>query len=140
MRLLSPPFPPDLVIVVVQSMIRHVPRAWDALGSHQEAWDFVAGSFSDALGWGRPGKAGYKKYLGLMTVKGFWYGCVTSLGLSDTKKRHKYRANTLLPFCLQSGILLAEGETLLEHFSRLGREEHAAVPVTQVQWHVCELR
>ena len=134
-------------------MVRHVPRAWvkhaaaellvanwDELGSAQEAWDFVAGTFSDALGWGRPGKAGYKKYLGLRTVDGFWYSCVTSLGLSDNKKRHKYRANTMLPFCIQSGILLAEGETLLEHFGRLAGEKHAAVPVTQVQWYVCELR
>ena len=117
-------------------MVRHVPRAWvkhtaaellvanrDELGSAQGAWDFVAGSFSNALGWGRPGKARYKKYLGLTSVESFWKCCVTSLGLSDTKKRHKYRANTMLPFCLQSGILLAEGETLLEHFSRLGREK-----------------
>ena len=134
-------------------MVRHVPRAWvkhataellvanwDDLESAQIAWDFVSGTFSDALAWGRPGKAGYKKYLGLTTVESFWKCCVTSLGLSDNKKRHKYRANTMLPFCLQSGILLAESETLLDHFGRLGRENHAAVPVTQVQWYVCELR
>ena len=103
-------------------MVRHVPRAWvkhaaaellvanwDEVGSAQEAWDFVAGSFSDALGSGWPGKAGYKKYLGLTTVESFWKCCATSLGLCDTKKRHKYRANTMLPFCLQSRILLAEG-------------------------------